>query len=194
MFLYKKRFVRYFVLHRAKLLHTKLLYRLHQKKGRLDQLRHSFLEQHYLNSSRDITQIHERLLSNGRDHFNIKKSHKRGKKHLRRHKWYKGPHFGYTHNLQNPNEKLSFLKVDLPHLKKKKAMVKFMKRNWQKMLSYKKRWLFKEVNILSDINTTLLHFDNLPKQYQIRLERCKLELAPALQRCESLHGKGNCEK
>lgn len=118
----------------------------------------------------------------------------RKKKLRRRHRWYKGPHFGYTHNLQNPHEKLSFLKVDLPHLKKRYAMIKFMRKNWQKMLSYKKRWLFKEINILTDINTTLLYFDNLPKIYRIRLERCKLNLAPAQQRCESLHGKGNCEK
>lgn len=121
------------------------------------------------------------------------KMHRRKHK-LRKHRWYKGPHFGYTHNLQNPHEKLSFIKVDLPHLKRKFAMVKFMRSNWQKMLSYKNRWLFKEVNILTDINTTLLHFDNLPKIYKIRLERCKLNLSAALQRCESLHGKGNCEK
>lgn len=69
-----------------------------------------------------------------------------------------------------------------------------MRRNWSKMIAYKKRWLYREVRELNDINTALFYFKNFPKKYRIRMSRCKLNLSPAISRCESLHGKGKCIK
>lgn len=90
--------------------------------------------------------------------------------------------------------KLLFLHVNLRKLRRRYRLVKYMRRNWFKMLGYKRRWLYKEVRDVTSINTALFYFNNFPKKYRIRLARCKFNLKPAFKRCESLHGKGNCEK
>jgi hypothetical protein len=61
-------------------------------------------------------------------------------------------------------------------------------------MSKRKYWLFRELRQLDRLNTALMYYQNLPRNYQMRITRCKLNLKPALARCEKLYGKGNCEK
>lgn len=45
-----------------------------------------------------------------------------------------------------------------------------------------------------DIKTLLTYIDNMPQDVQDKVKACGLNLSPALARCESAYGKGNCEQ
>ena len=115
--------------------------------------------------------------------------YRRIKKH-RYHDYYRSRRYHF----KSPTLKLSFLRVNLKKLKREKKLVSYLRNHWQRMLTYKNRWLYREIDIHYQLNSALIYFDSFPKLYKIRLEQCQLNMHPSILRCESLHGKGNCEK
>lgn len=45
-----------------------------------------------------------------------------------------------------------------------------------------------------DVKTVLTLYDNMPSSIQEKVKSCGLNLSPALSRCETSYGVGNCEK
>ena len=194
--IYKYHFIRWFIYHRAKVLRRRLIHKLRRRRGRRLFLRHSLYMRYYNRHSRH----HRHLRHHLRRRYYSHRFHRYMYRHrfrLRRHRYYRRRHVRIGRRWKRRRRmkaKLMFLHLNLRRLRRRYRLVKYMRRNWYKMISYKKRWLYREVREMNDINTALYYFKNFPKKYRIRLSRCKLNLKPSMERCDSLHGKGNCVK
>lgn len=124
------------------------------------------------------------------------RSHYRGSHHRRFYRGYRRHHHYYRRRRHRRSRKTHFMnmKVKRSFLFRKRFLTRYLLSHWKDTLSDRKYWLFHKLASLQSMNTLLLYSKSLPKKYQMRLQRCKLNLNPALKRCESLYSKGNCEK
>lgn len=79
-------------------------------------------------------------------------------------------------------------------LRSKKTLKKNLQRIWRSLLSHRKSWLGHELVQFDSMSTVLAYSANLPKKYQTMLQKCALNLEPALNRCNQLYGQDSCEK
>jgi hypothetical protein len=211
--IYKFHFIRWYVMHRSKLLRQKLIHKLRRKNGRRLFLhenyqlnwhkrhtRHYRSARHYIRRRYYSHKYHRYMYSH---HRRRRYGSYHGRRHIRiRYHYHNGRYTRHRIHTRRsrrrrrhiPRAKLSFMHVSLSRLRRRWRLVHYMRRNWSKMIAYKHRWLYREARELNDINTALLYADNFPLKYRLRIKKCKLNLKPAIKRCESLHGKGNCAK
>lgn len=48
--------------------------------------------------------------------------------------------------------------------------------------------------VLDNVNEMILYYKGLSAEHRKEIDACKLNLAPALKRCQQVHGKDSCEK
>lgn len=182
LLIYKYHYIRWYIYRRTMILRRRLIHKLRMLRrmnGRKLFLRHTLYLRYFRRRSKHHRKLKHHL---GRRYYSHRYHRYRYRKRYARYR------------RRRLKAKLLFLHLTLSRLRRRWKLIRYLRRNWFKMIAYRKRWLYREVRDANDINTALYYFNNFPKKYRIRLDRCKLNLQPAIGRCESLYGKGNCEK